>query len=607
MSNHVQQKPIIWRPKSYPAQKWTEEESHDRTHHSQESEQPMSLPKAIRAVQDSNAEYSGGRTLVICLDGTGDKFDNDNSNVVNFVACLKKDDPSQVTYYQSGIGTYDGQGLKKGYKAAVDMAVGGGLGEHVKDAYRFLMQNYHEGDKICLLGFSRGSYTVRCLAGMLHKVGLLPAHNRAQVSFAYEFYKNDTTEGWKMSEEFKRTFCIDVDVYFVGVWDCVASVGFFPRKLPFSKSPTSSICYFRHAMALDEHRAKFKICQWQHKDPAAPQPKETDKTPKGKVKAEKEKAKGKIKDKEDNGGGRHLFSSCFGSKESIGDGEKPGKRGSLSSTSSTSQLKKFEQELKNIEEEKDLKQDNFEKKFDKANHSAHQHKPTNVLEVWFTGAHADVGGGAVFNEERHMLSRIPLRWMIRQCFECDTGILFNTAPLAETGIDVPTVWPVYKALKKPVVGPSPTMVEKYESGELPPIKRRSTALGILRGDEKDHKEKELHFHFSKTEKYTEEMKRRLEAELLPEQVEDHFDAMAPINDQLVQAKGWWILEAWPVKVRIQKETDEWEKVVRMNLGRYRAIREVEPNLHWTVQMRMNEKGYKIRNRVDKDAIWQPAI
>tara|TARA_R110002060_G_scaffold23050_1_gene31184 strand:+ start:75 stop:356 length:282 start_codon:yes stop_codon:yes gene_type:complete len=79
---------------------------------------PGPLPKTIRAVRDSNAEYGGGRTLVICLDGTGDKFDNDNSefrilvsiethqidsslgNVVNFVACLKKDDPSQVTYYQ---------------------------------------------------------------------------------------------------------------------------------------------------------------------------------------------------------------------------------------------------------------------------------------------------------------------------------------------------------------------------------------------------------------------------------------------------------------------------------------------------------------------------
>ena len=86
------------------------------------------------------------------------------------------------------------------------------------------MQNYIEGDRICLLGFSRGSYTVRCLAGMLHKVGLLPAYNKEQLSFAYRIYKNDTPNGWIMSAEFKKTFSMDVTVYFVGVWDCVASV-----------------------------------------------------------------------------------------------------------------------------------------------------------------------------------------------------------------------------------------------------------------------------------------------------------------------------------------------------------------------------------------------
>jgi uncharacterized protein (DUF2235 family) len=88
------------------------------------------------------------------------------------------------------------------------------------------MQNYIEGDRICLLGFSRGAYTVRCLAGMLHKVGLLPAYNTAQVNFAYQFYKDDNSDGWEMSEQFKRTFCQDVTVYFVGIWDCVASVSF---------------------------------------------------------------------------------------------------------------------------------------------------------------------------------------------------------------------------------------------------------------------------------------------------------------------------------------------------------------------------------------------
>lgn len=50
---------------------------------------------------------------------------------------------------------------------------------------------------------------------------------------------------------------MDVDIEFVGVWDTVASVGLFPRTLPFTKSNTA-IKIFRHAISLDERRAKFK-------------------------------------------------------------------------------------------------------------------------------------------------------------------------------------------------------------------------------------------------------------------------------------------------------------------------------------------------------------
>jgi hypothetical protein len=47
------------------------------------------------------------RTLICCFDGTGDQFDADNSNIVELVSLLKKDDRSkQMVYYQAGIGTY---------------------------------------------------------------------------------------------------------------------------------------------------------------------------------------------------------------------------------------------------------------------------------------------------------------------------------------------------------------------------------------------------------------------------------------------------------------------------------------------------------------------
>ena len=74
------------------------------------------------------------------------------------------------------------------------------------------------GDKICLFGFSRGAYTARALAGMLHKVGLLPPDNFQQIPFAYKMYCRTDAEGWTQSTGFKKAFCIDVDIEFIGVW-----------------------------------------------------------------------------------------------------------------------------------------------------------------------------------------------------------------------------------------------------------------------------------------------------------------------------------------------------------------------------------------------------
>lgn len=520
-------------------------------------EQPVSqLPKYIRAVQDGANYKPKGRTIVICLDGTGDKFDADNSNIVHIVNCLKKDDSSQVTYYQSGIGTYGSGGLKNGMAAALDMAVGSGLGVHICDAYHFLMQTYREGDKIILFGFSRGAYTARCLAGMLHKVGLLPAHNIAQVPFAYQFYKDDTEEGWAMSKDFKRTFCIDVSVYGLFVFDCVASVGFIPRKLPFSSTPTSRTGHFRHAMSLDEHRSKFKVCHWQRKDGSEFETKEKN--------LPYQPAKGKTT--QVNGDAKSTTTAGTGSKASEkDDASKAG-----------------------AEAEKQMRNDKTGIQ-------------TDVLEVWFMGCHADVGGGAVGNEVRHKLSNITLRWMLRQTFECNTGLIFDTVKLAEMGLDVHTLYPKYYRLHKPVVGPPPSMMEKYKAGTLAPIRHRSSALEPT--DPDDGTEGVYNIKYHDDEEDSPEKRN-----WVPEQVEDHFDAAAPMNDQLIQAKGWWILEFWPIKYRIQKkDSDAWEKKIGFNRGRFRAIQETEPNLHWTVHHRMLAKEYKMRGRMGRNSIFQIVV
>ncbi|KAF8671510.1 hypothetical protein RHS04_08292 [Rhizoctonia solani] len=215
---------------------------------------------------------------------------NKNTNVVKLVELLKKDDPSkQMVYYQTGVGTYSPPGMLTSAGLAIasklDEAVAWYLYQHVIDGYRYLMETYRMGDRIALFGFSRGAFTARALAGMLHSVGLLPQHNHAcleHIPFAYEVYKNgkshtNTPANTAFSTttkasarkvdpaEFKRTFCIPITVDYVGVWDTVASVGaLVPQSLPWVDY-NPSIMKFRQALALDERRGNFIPSVWDHR------------------------------------------------------------------------------------------------------------------------------------------------------------------------------------------------------------------------------------------------------------------------------------------------------------------------------------------------------
>jgi uncharacterized protein (DUF2235 family) len=124
----------------------------------------------------------------------------------------------QMIYYQPGIGTWTAPGIhgtiQRWVAKTVDLAIAYFLPDHVMRGYEFLMDNHLPGDKICMFGFSRGAYTARALAGMLHCVGLLPKGNIEQVPFAYRIYKNNSD----LAGNFKTTFCKSVEIEFMGVW-----------------------------------------------------------------------------------------------------------------------------------------------------------------------------------------------------------------------------------------------------------------------------------------------------------------------------------------------------------------------------------------------------
>lgn len=170
---------------------------------------------------------------------------------------------------------------------------------------------HFQGDKIYMFGFSRGAFTAKFLARMVHTVGLLCRGNEEMVPFAYRLYQRylagevedfqnaDTSQtgpeptgdrqpllGEDGQDEyhgdtfesarneiiaFSNTFCrkepvktgdkyaeANVKVYFLGIWDCVNSVAVLERVPPMPVSIAGTARFVRHAVAADERRVKFK-------------------------------------------------------------------------------------------------------------------------------------------------------------------------------------------------------------------------------------------------------------------------------------------------------------------------------------------------------------
>jgi uncharacterized protein (DUF2235 family) len=214
-------------------------------------------------------EAKVGRNIILCFDGTNNEYAAVNTNVVKIYAMLDRTNINQFAYYQPGIGTFAPPGVwgkfKKWFITRLDLAIAWLLEDHVCDGYRFLMRYHQDGDQIFVIGFSRGSYTARALAGMIHKVGLLSQGNEELVPFAWNTYKTKQDPG--VAEGFKQTFCKDIKIKFLGLFDTVSSVGWAwqPQYLPYTAN-NPSVEVVRHAVALDERRSYFVQNLW-GKDP----------------------------------------------------------------------------------------------------------------------------------------------------------------------------------------------------------------------------------------------------------------------------------------------------------------------------------------------------
>jgi uncharacterized protein (DUF2235 family) len=229
------------------------------------------------------------KNIVVCFDGTANEFGKNLTNVVKLYDALVKDPVRQVVYYHPGIGTMEAAGALTTWTRwatrVAGMAFGYGLESDIRDAYVFLMNSYEPGDDVYLFGFSRGAYTVRAVAALLHGYGVIRPGNEPLVPYAIRMLsaihcirrdsptrEKDVHDIFRLEADFKATFSrTDCKLKFVGVWDTVSSVGWIknPLILPYTAN-NPDIEIGRHALAIDERRAFFRTNRWMPGKPGEP-------------------------------------------------------------------------------------------------------------------------------------------------------------------------------------------------------------------------------------------------------------------------------------------------------------------------------------------------
>lgn len=323
------------------------------------------------------------------------------------------------------------------------------------------MQTY-EDDDIFIFGFSRGAYVARFLATMLDHVGLLSAGNEEMARFAWKAFarwqqrQDETEEDAKKKLEmfsylqaFRETFSRPVRrIRFLGLFDTgkanelkpissltsapVNSVPQFENawmqrsKFPYSVSSSAKVV--RHAVSIDERRAKFRSDLVSGKGPGGENP----------VRRHHHYHHHHRRNGNENHDGGKMTQNARPAEPSSDRFRRPSHvRSPLPSGEPRSQPGKEDDEnsrLKPRQRSPDgsqLRAHSFVSSIG-SNHFQPA-KPTGRLheddddndideaakqdleEIWFPGCHADIGGGwPISVGEELPLSHGPLVWMVRE-------------------------------------------------------------------------------------------------------------------------------------------------------------------------------------------------
>ncbi|KAI2618257.1 hypothetical protein GGS26DRAFT_384026 [Hypomontagnella submonticulosa] len=386
------------------------------------------------------------RKLVLCFDGTGNKFrgDDSDSNILKIFRCLDREAGDQFHYYQPGIGTYVVSNslshtslsarVRSWYLKAKDSAVGSSFDHHVVGGYRFLMRFYHPGDEIYFFGFSRGAYVARFLAEMLDYVGLLSHGNEEMVTFAWkafsqwqsrqsghtEEHEAKRREMYRFMKGFRETFSRPVKrIRFLGLFDTVNSVPRFETawmqrsKMPYTARSSAKV--IRHCVSIDERRAKFRQdLMYQGAAKGHQSRRHLHEMVHEKYRARRGAVSGSASNNKSERGRRETLAPL--NEQAFRPHSRSRSRTTRGSTDRASQIGNDKADTPEDIDEADESDDDDQ----------------DIDEVWFAGGHGDVGGGWEIVPDTKSASHVPLTYMVREAQRA--GLTFDVEKLAAMGV-----------------------------------------------------------------------------------------------------------------------------------------------------------------------------
>jgi uncharacterized protein (DUF2235 family) len=213
--------------------------------------------------------------IAVLLDGTWSDA-NTHTNIAQIDARVPRrvGGVAQEVCYIEGVGT----GLFDRMQGGI---LGAGLDDDIRAAYSFIAGHHSHDGRIHLIGYSRGAFAARSLAGMIAKCGII-RETELPAKAVFARYRDTNAPGLREMQEGEMPARTAEDqlllarsrlvrIRFVGVFDTVGSLG-IPggvgrvlnrRRYEFHDTRLSGLVDLAcHAVAIDEHRKQFAPTLW---------------------------------------------------------------------------------------------------------------------------------------------------------------------------------------------------------------------------------------------------------------------------------------------------------------------------------------------------------